>query len=281
MEELDPRIIDQELLDEIISEFRQNIEDAIRHILLLEKNYEDTESVSALFRIFHTIKGNAGAVGFEKIMRLSHEAENLLDNIREKTLEINSQIIETLLMSADVLTALVDEVGGGTLFDERKLNDFMNTISSYLSPEAPRDAPFTLKTKEVSFMRILIVDDEFVSRKKAQKILSQYGECDVAVDGTEAVEAFRLAHEEGNPYDFITMDILMPDMDGIEALKRIRKWEESRNIQLGKGVKVVMLTASKTSDSVLSSFNEGCEAYVVKPFDKEGLTKAMSELGLV
>ena len=130
-------------------------------------------------------------------------------------------------------------------------------------------------------MKILIVDDEFVSRKKAQKILSQYGECDIAIDGTEALEAFHLAHKEAKPYDLITMDILMPDMDGIEALKRIRKWEESRNIQLGKGVKVVMLTASKTSDSVLSSFNEGCEAYVVKPFNKEHLTKAMSELGLV
>jgi len=73
----------------------------------------------------------------------------------------------------------------------------------------------------------------------------------------------------------------MPDMDGIEALKRIREWEESRNIQLGKGVKVVMLTASKASDSVLSSFKEGCEAYIVKPFDKEDLAKALSELGLV
>lgn len=95
------------------------------------------------------------------------------------------------------------------------------------------------------------------------------------------MEAFRLAHEEGRPYDLITMDILMPDMDGIEALKGIREWEKSQNIQLGKGVKVVMLTASKASDSVLSSFKEGCEAYIVKPFDKEDLAKALSELGLV
>ncbi len=130
-------------------------------------------------------------------------------------------------------------------------------------------------------MRILVVDDEFVSRKKAQKIMSDYGECDVTSNGTEALEAFHLAQEEGKPYDLVTMDILMPDMDGIEALKRIREWEESKNIQLGKGVKVLMLTASKASDSVLSSFNEGCEAYIVKPFDKDKMTKALSELGLV
>jgi len=73
----------------------------------------------------------------------------------------------------------------------------------------------------------------------------------------------------------------MPDMDGIEALKGIREWEKSQNIQLGKGIKAVMLTASKASDSVLSSFNEGCEVYIVKPFNKETLSKALSELGFV
>ena len=73
----------------------------------------------------------------------------------------------------------------------------------------------------------------------------------------------------------------MPDMDGIEALKRIRQWEESHSIQLGKGVKVLMLTASKASGSVHSSFNEGCEAYVVKPFNKEKLVIALNELGFV
>ena len=118
-------------------------------------------------------------------------------------------------------------------------------------------------------MKILIADDEFVSRKKAHKILSRYGMCDISINGTEALEAFHLAHEEGEPYELVTMDILMPDMDGIEALKRIREWEESQNIYLGNGVKVVMLTASKASDSVLSSFNEGCEAYIVKPFNKD------------
>jgi len=281
MGELDQGIIDEELIEEFKIEFRENVENSIHHILLLEKNPEDKESLDALFRNIHTIKGNAGVVGFEKIGRLSHEVENLLDHIRDKTLQINSQIIETLLMTTDILTALLDEIAGGASFDEHKLNDFMNTVSKYLSPESPPDSPFPLQTKEASSVRILIVDDEFVSRKTAQKILSQYGECDVVTNGPEALEAFHLAHEEGNPYDLITMDILMPDMDGIEALKRIRKWEESRNILLGEGAKVVMLTSSKASDSVLSSFNEGCEAYVVKPFNEKDLTKAMSEFGLI
>jgi two-component system chemotaxis response regulator CheY len=281
MKKLDQRIVDQELTDEFISEFRESIEDTIHHILLLEKNPENTESARSLFRNFHNIKGNASVLGFEKIVRISHEAENLLENIQGKTLQFNPQIIETMLISTDVLTALVDEVAGGTSFDEPKLNDFINTISSYLPPGAPDNASLALNAKEVPSLRILIVDDEFVSRSTAQKIMSQYGECESATGGTEALEAFNFAHEEGNPYDLITMDISMPDMDGVEALKRIRAWEESQNTQIGKGVKVIMVTASKTSNSVLSSFNEGCEAYIVKPFKKENLLAALKELGLV
>jgi len=112
----------QDIIDDVVSECRENIENAIHHILLLENNPEDRESIDALFRDCHTIKGNAGVVGFERVVRLSHETETLLDNIREQKIEINSQIIETLLMSADALTALVDEVEGRASFDEHKLN---------------------------------------------------------------------------------------------------------------------------------------------------------------
>lgn len=48
-------------------------------------------------------------------------------------------------------------------------------------------------------MRILIVEDDFVGRKVMHKLLMEYGECDIAVDGAEAVKAFDLAWESGNP----------------------------------------------------------------------------------
>ncbi|RPI76414.1 MAG: response regulator [Desulfobacteraceae bacterium] len=128
-------------------------------------------------------------------------------------------------------------------------------------------------------MKVLIVDDEFVSRKKAQKILSQFAECDVAMHGKEALEAFKIAHHEGQPYDLITMDIIMPDMDGIEALKRVRAWEEEHGIPLGRGVKILMLTGNKKPDAVLTSYAEGCEDYLVKPFNREKLVLMLNGLG--
>lgn len=55
-------------------------------------------------------------------------------------------------------------------------------------------------------MRILIAEDDFASRKVILKFLSVYGECDVTVDGMEAVDAFMMALEEDNPYDLICLD---------------------------------------------------------------------------
>ena len=76
-------------------------------------------------------------------------------------------------------------------------------------------------------MRTLIVEDDFTSRLLLQTFLSRYGECHIAVNGKEAVAAFRAARESGQWYDLICMDIMMPEMDGQTAVKEIRALEEA------------------------------------------------------
>ena len=127
-------------------------------------------------------------------------------------------------------------------------------------------------------MKILIVDDEYVSREKAVAILSQYGDCSTATSGKDALLAFNLAHDEGQPFDLMTLDISMPDMDGLSVLHLIRRGEQARKISLGRGLKVIMLTASQDSKTIMTSFREGCEAYLVKPFNKESVLGALKEL---
>ncbi|MCH8194088.1 MAG: response regulator [Planctomycetes bacterium] len=128
-------------------------------------------------------------------------------------------------------------------------------------------------------MRILIVEDDFAGRRLLQKILSVHGECDIAVDGIEAVDAFKTALQENRPYDLICLDIMMLHMNGHEALTAIRAAEKALGIGGHEGVKVIMTTALKESAHVMEAFREGCEAYLVKPIDKRRLLEEIEKLG--
>ncbi|MCX7747370.1 MAG: response regulator [Clostridia bacterium] len=130
-------------------------------------------------------------------------------------------------------------------------------------------------------MKALIVEDDFVSRRLLQAILSPYGHCDIAVNGIEAIEAFKLAFEEGVPYDLVCLDIMMPEMNGHEVLKTVRDYE----IAMGKigldCAKVIMTTALSDFENIKSAFIEQCEAYLVKPIQKAKLLSVLENLELI
>ena len=130
-------------------------------------------------------------------------------------------------------------------------------------------------------MRTLIVEDDFTSRLLLQSLLSRYGECHIAVNGREAVDAFRHAVEGGQPYDLVCMDIMMPEMDGQSAVKEIRACEEARGTSTGKGVKIVMTTALDDVKNVVESFKLLCDAYVFKPIDTGNLLDHLRFLRLI
>jgi two-component system, chemotaxis family, chemotaxis protein CheY len=130
-------------------------------------------------------------------------------------------------------------------------------------------------------MRILIAEDDYVSRKYLYKLLSQYGECDMVVDGLEAIEAYMISMRENNSYDFICLDIMLPKVDGVKVLKAIRNLEDQRLMPSGERVKVIITTALAEAQFVQRAFNIGCDAYLAKPIDMEKLIDTMKKLGLI
>ena len=130
-------------------------------------------------------------------------------------------------------------------------------------------------------MRILIVEDDMVSRKFLQKFLSKYGECDIVVDGLEALDAFLYAINSNQYYDLICLDIMMPKVDGIKVLKTIRDLEKQKGILPENHSKVIMTTALSGTDYVQNAFALGCEGYASKPIDTEKFVEVMKNLGLI
>ncbi|TVM16274.1 response regulator [Oceanidesulfovibrio indonesiensis] len=131
-------------------------------------------------------------------------------------------------------------------------------------------------------MRVLIVEDDFTSRKLMQNILAPYGDCDIAVNGNEAVEAFENALKQKNPYDLVCMDIMMPEMDGQEALKQIRAIEKKHDIRGNKETKVVMTTALDDPKNVVEAYYKGgATSYIPKPIDRQLFVHLLRNLGLI
>ena len=79
----------------------------------------------------------------------------------------------------------------------------------------------------------------------------------------------------------ICLDIMMPKVDGIKALKTIRDLEKQNNIPKDKRVKVIVTTALAETTCVKNAFSLGCEAYAPKPIDTRKLTEILAELDLI
>jgi two-component system chemotaxis response regulator CheY len=131
-------------------------------------------------------------------------------------------------------------------------------------------------------MKSLIVEDDFISRRILRELLRPYGDIEIATDGEEGVTAFNLAHEAKAPYDLICMDIMMPKIDGREALRQIRAREKALGVPSNLEAKIIMTTALDDPKTVFDSFyQDGATAYLVKPVSKQKLVRELRALGLI
>ena len=122
-------------------------------------------------------------------------------------------------------------------------------------------------------MRILIVEDDFASRKFMMNFMSAYGDCDGTVDGMEAVEAYMMALEDEQPYDLICLDVMMPVMDGLDMVKAIKADHNTCHIP------IILLSAKSSLDDRIAGLEQGIDDYITKPFSSTYLkTRILSLL---
>jgi two-component system chemotaxis response regulator CheY len=131
-------------------------------------------------------------------------------------------------------------------------------------------------------MRTLIAEDELSSRQILTAMLAEHGNCDVAVNGLEAIQACGIALERGAPYDLVLMDIMMPYLSGLEALERIRQMERERGVPAREAMKVIMITSINDPKAAAQAFFRGdALSYLVKPVDKGLLLQEIRKLRLI
>lgn len=128
-------------------------------------------------------------------------------------------------------------------------------------------------------MKILVAEDDPISRNLIEKMLSRYGTCTVTENGIEALAAFDKALQDGEPFQLVCLDIMMPGMDGLACLKSMRASEKEKG---GAEAKIVMTTAVDTMKSVMDAYyHGGCNAYLVKPIEPQTLQSTLRDCKLI
>ncbi len=130
-------------------------------------------------------------------------------------------------------------------------------------------------------MKALIVEDDFVSRLLLQEYLKQHTMAHIAVNGHEAVEAVRAAINAFEPYDLICLDIMMPGMDGHEALREIRRLEAEPVAASLRPSKIVMTSALTDSANVVRANAGQCDYFLAKPITKNRLLEELRRLRVI
>ncbi len=129
-------------------------------------------------------------------------------------------------------------------------------------------------------MKTLIVDDNLVNRSSIQKIIGDLGPNELAVNGQGAIEIFTLHLNHSEPFDLVLLDIVMPGIDGIKVLKKLREIENEFGLPPEKRARIVMVTSHSHKDVVLAALQSGCDGYIVKPIRRDVVIKKIKELNI-
>ncbi|HML63085.1 response regulator [Solidesulfovibrio sp.] len=131
-------------------------------------------------------------------------------------------------------------------------------------------------------MRALIVDDDFYSRSFLEYILHPYAACDAAVNGEDAIMAFKKALEGGTPYGLVFMDLLMPVVDGPKALNELREIEKDFGVADDACCKIIITSVLEDGEDTHNAmYLGGATSFLQKPVDEKSILAELERLGVI
>ena len=256
----DPKTVDvPSLIEDMWEVYRDTVCSLLTELeaaaMALEARQDIEENTALIRRLLHSIKGDSGMAGLTDVSDICHQAESAFEEITD------------IPAAADMIL---------------KVKDWTEAVIAYISEgNICADRQQLKETKEKSKLKALIVDDDEVCRQRLHSMLQDFFDCSLAVNGREGLEKYIESRQQNHPYDFIALDINMPELNGHETLKAIRHWEKENSADGVNGVKIIMTTSESASKHIFSSFKQGCEAYVIKTDIGEKLLDEIAKLGLL
>jgi two-component system, chemotaxis family, sensor kinase CheA len=222
---------DNEYREIFLAEALENYTEMNRLLTVLEKNVNDARAVQAIFRITHTLKGNATGMGYEKIAEMAHVMEDFFGEVRDGRLALGSEIFSSVFKAADVLGELIDAIKtpkevkyrgikaklevliknakqDSPQVDEAAKSALEELLSSSQSPENTEDEPQEGETTNVSFSDLVQVPV-----KKLDNLLNLVGELVIERDRIIANSAHTHSSNEYSRLNRISSDLQYSVMD--------------------------------------------------------------------
>ncbi len=213
-----------------LDEMAEKIQCINENILLLEQEGESQEVLQEIFRAAHTIKGSSAVMGYEKIASLTHEMENLFDQMRRGTLPVTKPLVEALFMALDTLQSLKDEIAG----KEGAID--LNSVMSILKQHRDLNLQFALEPPQAAALETCLAPvpplsgfDEDLIREAGLKGYQAYW---VAVE-------FEPGCQMKSIRAFLVFDALQQSGDVIRCEPSPEEIQEGR---FGTGFKALLLT---------------------------------------
>ena len=267
--------LEDELAQDYLAESREQLIQVEADLIAIQRDHatDGPVRIGRIFQALHSIQGGAQIFGLSKIGELARSAESVLAPIRDGSVAAGPEHLQVLLRAVDMLRNLVQTPEGSNAADISELARALERVGA-------GERPTAVASKEKK-LRLLLVEDDLASRLLLQTFLSRYGDCHAAVNGAEAVAAVRLGLEKGERYDLICMDIMMPEMNGREAVREIRALEDHHGILSSSGAKIIMTTAIDDIKEVVRCFHELCDSYLIKPVELATLLERMRGFNLI
>jgi two-component system chemotaxis sensor kinase CheA len=155
-------------LDLFIDETKEHLQSLNEHILVLEKEPENEDTINEIFRAAHTLKGMAGTMGFTRMQRLTHDLENVFSEIRSGNMKVNPKLIDILFRGLDALESYLDVISSEGNEGTEDNEDIINDLNSVLEEQKGGGVPAESAQKPAESMKEEPKKEETVTADKAK-----------------------------------------------------------------------------------------------------------------
>jgi len=162
-------MIDEKYLELFLDEVTEHIDDLNRSLLELEQDKENPEIINEIFRVAHTLKSSAGFVGLEYLSRLAHRMEDLFQLIKDKKIQVNTELMNLLFSCLDAIKKAVDNVQDNKDEDKDALNELVHQIDQFVEYEL-KSRPQETEPKKEEEVKKEIPSAEEIPEQKVPKI---------------------------------------------------------------------------------------------------------------